>query len=90
MMVSMKLLVNYTPFLRNACSHNLSNKQLKKKANELDDIVSLMMYGLPYDLVSKATQDQLDVMCKIVQKNMESQAALVAHDIAKMFGMVKD
>lgn len=90
MTVSTKLLVNYIPFLLNACSHNLNYKQLKKRADKQGEIVRLMMHGLPYELVSKATQDQLDVMSEIVQKEMKSQAALVAYDIAKMFGVVRD
>ena len=90
MTVSTKLLVNCIPFLLNACSHNLTRKQLISKANQLNDIVLLMMHGIPYDLVKKATQDQIDVLTEIVQRDMKSQSALLAHDIAKMFGMIKD
>lgn len=90
MTVSMKLLANYTPFLLNACSHNLNHKQLANEASKLEDIVLLLTHGIPYELVEKATQDQIDILAEIVQRDMKSQAALVAHDIAKMFGMVKD
>lgn len=90
MTVFTKLLVNYIPFLLNACSHNLNHKQLVNEANKLEDIVLLLTHGIPYELVEKATQDQIDVLAEIVQRDMKSQAALVAHDIAKMFGMIKD
>lgn len=49
-----------------------------------------MAHGIPYDLVEKATQDQIDVLTEIVQRDMKSRSALLAHDIAKMFGMIKD
>ena len=49
-----------------------------------------MMHGIPYDLVKKATQDQIDVLTEIAQRDMKSQSALLAHDIAKMFGMIKN
>lgn len=45
------------------------NKQeLKKKADRFEDVVRLVMHGLPWDLVKNTTRNQQQMLWEIVQR----------------------
>lgn len=50
------------------------NKQeLKKKADRFEDVIRLVMHGLPWDLVKNTTADQQRLLWEIIQRDQKDK-----------------
>ena len=50
------------------------NKQeLKKKADRFEDVIRLVMHGLPYDLVWNTTRNQQQMLWEIIQRDQKDK-----------------
>lgn len=50
------------------------NKQeLQKKADRFEDVIRLVMHGLPYDLVWNTTRNQQQMLWEIIQRDQKDK-----------------
>lgn len=45
-----------------------STREVKQKADRYEDVIRLVMHGLPYDLVKNTTRSQQQMLWEIVQR----------------------
>lgn len=50
------------------------NKQeLQKKADRFEDVIRLVMHGLPWDLVKNTTRNQQQMLWEIIQRDQKDK-----------------
>ena len=55
-------------FLTTGLQVTWNKQELQKKADRFEDVVRLVMHGLPWDLVKNTTRNQQQMLWEIVQR----------------------
>ena len=50
-----------------------NRQELQKKADRFEDVIRLVMHGLPYDLVWNTTRNQQQMLWEIIQRDQKDK-----------------
>lgn len=73
-------------FLLKNSRQKLGNREIERQADYVELPLRLIMHGIPERLVKNATPDQLLIMAKVVERDIESTSASRANNIGGLFG----
>ena len=60
-------------FLTTGLQVTWNKQELKKKADRFEDVIRLVMHGLPYDLVWNTTRNQQQMLWEIIQRDQKDK-----------------
>ena len=53
-----------------------NRQELQKKADRFEDVIRLVMHGLPWDLVKNTTRNQQQMLWEIIQRDQKDKFEL--------------
>ena len=60
-------------FLTTGLQVTWNKQELKKKADCFEDVIRLVMHGLPWDLVKNTTRNQQQMLWEIIQRDQKDK-----------------
>ena len=60
-------------FLTTGLQVTWNKQELQKKADRFEDVVRLVMHGLPWDLVKNTTRNQQQMLWEIIQRDQKDK-----------------
>ena len=74
-------------FLTTGLQVTWNKQELQKKADRFEDVVRLVMHGLPWDLVKNTTRNQQQMLWEIIQRDQKDKFEF--EDASTMVGVAK-